>query len=421
MTDLDPERALLGTILHRPKTLRDIDGIEAADFAQPRHAALWDLVQWMDSQRITPEPVAVAQHLHRINLPGVDALWIADLATDAPSWQPPHIYARLIRDNATRRRLIAAGTRIVQLAEAGEDPQEVQEMARAEVDAASRTVADIDYVGATFDATLEAWESPAPPSIPTPWPDLNRLIGGWRPGAMYVIGARPSVGKSIMGLQAARGLAEHGPTAFHSLEMPAQEIHTRLAAMESGVSMQKMDTRTLDEGDWSRIARVIPTIKGMPLAVDDRGSVRVVDIRSVARTLSRRGPLAGIVVDFLQLMTPARGDRRPRHEQVGDWSRSMKLLAKDFDIPVIVLSQLNRAVTERADARPMMSDLKASGDIEQDADVILLLHTTDEHPEDLHVLVAKNRQGQRGPVQLVRRGHVARVDSAGWSPSDQAG
>lgn len=419
MSTLDPERALLGIVLDRPKLLTDIEGLEAADFAQPRYGALWDLMQWMDAHRIAPEPVAVAQHLSRIDLPGVDAAWIHELYRDAP-FQPPHVYASAVRENATLRRLEAAGTRIAQMARTGGDSQEIHEQARQEVDAASRATADVTLVGDEIDQTLETWESEAPTAIATPWPDLDYLIQGWRPGGLYIIGARPAVGKSLMGLQAALGLTKHGYVAFHSLEMPRTEVHTRVIAQLANVPMVRMDKRQLTEGDWSKIVNARATLADTRLAIDDRGAVRVVDIRSHARTLARRGPLAGIVIDYLQLMTSSRGDRRPRHEQVADWSRQLKLLAKELNVPVIALSQLNRASEGRQDRRPTMADLRESGALEQDSDVIVLLHVEDDHPEDLHAIVAKNRQGVTSAFTLERRGDVARLDPARWNPARAA-
>src|SRR5690606_30558268 len=136
------------------------------------------------------------------------------------------------------------------------------------------------------------------------------------------------------------------------------------------------------------------------------------------RTLARRGPLAGIVVDYLQLMSGARGDRRPRHEQVAEWSRQLKILAKEMSCPVIALSQLNRESEARNDRRPMMSDLRESGAVEQDSDVILLLHVDEDNdPSRMTVLVAKNRQGQTGVVELTRRGEHARLDPYRWTPT----
>lgn len=414
------ERALVGSVLHKPKTLPDLE-VQPDDFADPRLGALWHLMQTLDGERIPPDAVTVGANLHRATMRGVDHGLLTDLITSAPLAPVIGVYARQVAQDATLRRLIEAGTRVAQLARSGGDPQEITEQARAEVDAASRATASIRLIGEEIDETITALAETAPQAMPTPWADLNYLIGGWRPGGLYVIGARPAKGKSIMGLQAAVDLAQHGAVAFHSLEMPREEVHTRVLAQLSGVSMTRMERRQLTDNDWDRISAARAKVAEMNLAIDERGGVRPIDVRSHARTLARRGPLAGIVVDYLQLMSAGRGDRRPRHELVAEWSRQLKLLAKEMHVPVFAISQLNRESEGRTDKRPTMADLRESGAIEQDADVICLLHVDDDaDPSLMHVLVAKNRQGQTGVLQLTRRGELARLDPQKWRPSGVA-
>ncbi|MBK5248125.1 MAG: AAA family ATPase [Actinomycetales bacterium] len=421
MLDLDPERALLGVALATARFPDDLD-VAPEDFANPRHEALWSLLTWLDSQRMPTDPVTVMRHLARVTLPGVDGAWLADLVTGAPIRSLARHYGALVTEKATLRRLIAAGERIVQLAKAGENSQEVAEMARKEVDASSRAIASVSMINDEIDMTLTAFEEAAPIAIPTPWQELNYLIQGWRPGALYVIGARPGIGKSLMALQAAIGLAKCGYVAFHSLEMPRLEVHTRIIAQLASVPQSRMDDRHLSTDDWRRIAGARAAFADLHLAIDDRSSIRPLDIRSHARTLARRGPLVGIAVDYLQLMAGERGERRPRHEQVADWSRSLKILAKEMNVPVIAVSQLNRQVEGRQDKRPTMSDLRESGSLEQDADVVLLLHVDEENdPSTMHVLVAKNRQGSTGTLKLTRKGEIARLDAPSWAPSRAAG
>lgn len=415
--DLDPERAVIGIVLDGPAKIRAIEDLDPDDFAQPRLGALWALMLGLDQRNIAPEPVAVAAHLADATIK-LDPALVHELLHDAPIAQPPHMYARRVRERAILRRLDSAAVRIHQIATADGDPDEAVELARAEVDAASRaTASTITLVDQEIDATLVALESEVPPAVPTPWPDLNYVIGGWRPGALYVIGARPGVGKSLLGLQAAIALAETGHVAFHSLEMPTREVHTRLLAQMADVPMVRMEKRQLNDRDWKHLVDARARLADINLAVDDRGSVRVVDIRSAARTLARRGPLAGIVVDYLQLMSSYRGDKRNRQEQVAEWSRQLKLLAKELDCPVLALSQLNRGPEQRADKRPTMADLRESGAIEQDADVILLLHVDeDADPSEMHVIVEKNRQGPKSSLRLTRRGEVARLDPWKFRP-----
>lgn len=418
MTVPDVERALVGAVLVRPKAIGDVE-VRPDDFADPRLGALWGLMLALDSEGTPPGAVAVGANLHRLEVRGVDAVYLADLINGAELAPTIPLYERKVVEGAVFRRLVAAGQRIVQLGTAAEgDPLELQETARAEVDAASRATATIRLIGEEIDDTITALAEQPNPAMSTPWPDLDYLIGGWRPGGFYVVGARPGKGKSILGLQAAIGLTEHGMVAFHSLEMPRAEVHNRAIAQIAGVSLTRLEQRALTDNDWDRVSAARGRFAAMPLAIDDRSAVRPVDIRSHARTLARRGKVAGIVVDYLQLMTPARGDRRPRHEQVAEWSRQLKILAKEMECPVIALSQLNRESEARQDRRPLMSDLRESGAVEQDSDVILLLHVDeDEDPSVMHVLVAKNRQGQTGALRLNRRGDVARLDPYKWRPS----
>lgn len=417
VTNLDAERALVGAILNRPKAIGDVE-VPPEDFADPRLEALWGLMLTLDSEGTPPGAVAVGANLHRLTVRGVTHDYVLDLLHGAELAPTIGAYAKKVADDAVNRRIEAACTRGLQLVREGADPQETAEILRGEVDSAHRATASIRLVGEVIDETITALAEEPNPAVPTPWSDLNYLIGGWRPGGLYVVGARPGKGKSILGLQAAAHLAEAGLVAFHSLEMPRTEVDIRLLAQTAKVSLSRLERRELTENDWDRIARARGAIASLRLAIDDRSAIRPIDIRSHARTLARRGPLVGIVVDYLQLMSPARGDRRPRHEQVAEWSRQLKILAKEMSCPVIALSQLNRESEGRTDRRPMLSDLRESGAVEQDADVVLLLHVDeDKDPSALDAIVAKNRQGQTGVVQLTRRGDIARLDAREWRPS----
>lgn len=418
---LDPERALIGAVLVQPKLIREVEDVDAADFRDPRLEALWGLMLWLDQNRMAPEPVTVFDNLHRIDIP-IDPILIHEIHGSAPVGALVRVYGNQVVNGAILRRLNSAGVRIAQLTEDGQgDARELQEEARAQIDQASRHIAEVHTVSETIDATIDDLEAPTSTSIPTPWPDLNYLIRGWRPGALYVIGARPAVGKSIMGMQAAASLSRHGWVSLHSLEMPRDELNKRLLAALGDVALSRMDDKTLTPRDWEHIAKARADIATLRLSIDDRSSVRVLDIRSYARTLARRGDLAGIVVDYLQLMSASHGDRRQRWELVGEWSRQLKILAKELAIPVIVLSQLNREVAGRADKRPTMTDLKESGSIEQDADVILLLHVDEEKdPSVMDVGIAKNRHGRTGRITLERRGDIARLDPQRWTPGKAA-
>jgi len=423
IADDDAERYVLGSMLHGRRVLDDPDTIlDPADFNSPRHEIIAAAVLAMHARGVGVDPVTVAAELTRTGdlARAGGALAISDLYAAPVTPVNAAYYARIVRDKATLRRLEAACTRGVQLARTGEgDPADVVEMVRGEVDAvAHQDMATVTMISDEIDEYIEGLEAETAPGIPTPWPDLNFLIGGWRPGRLYVVGSRPSVGKTIMGLQAAIGMARHGRAAFYSLEMPRDEIRHRIVAQIAGVQIDDLERpgRHLSEEQWARISRARGVLTDLPLAIDDRAVLRPVDIRAHARTLSRRGPLAGLVVDYLQLMSGQRGDQRKRYEQVGEWSRSLKLLAKELDVPVIVLSQLNREIEHRSNPEPTLADLRESGSIEQDADVVILLHPVSpdgDGPDmdDVRAGVAKNRQGRTGVFTLVRRGELARFDS----------
>ncbi|RHA38705.1 replicative DNA helicase [Cellulomonas rhizosphaerae] len=417
----EAEKHILGSLLNRPALVSDVvEIVQPADMYAPRHEVIYRSIITMDARGLAIDPLTVGEYLTGTGelAAAGGALYLADLYATPPATSNAPYYARIVAEHATRRRLHAAGTRIVQLSASGEgDVAEIVEQSRAEVDAVSATAAaTVTYVGDTIDDTLDALEQPSP-ATPTPWTDLNDIIGGWRPGALYVVGARPGIGKTIVGIEAAIGLAERGHVAFSSLEMPRDELMHRILAHQALVPINRMDSRTLTDDDWRKIAGVRAAIGAMTVAIDDRGAVTTTDVRAHARTVSRRGPLVAVIVDYLQLMASPRGERRPRHEVVADYSRQLKLLAKELACPVIALSQLNRASENRQDKRPSLADLRESGAVEQDADVVLLLHEHEEDDTAIDVLIAKNRHGARGSVELTRRGWFSRMDTAQWSPT----
>lgn len=422
--DYDPEAALLTAVLHRPKNLDELDAIpQPADFAGVNNRALWQLVTRMHDrgEAVTVTTIGANLHTVRDQAPALNLEYVADLYTNAAVTPGlANRYARLTINAAGLRRIVAAGQRAIQLASAGGDAQEIQEIIRGEVDTATREVAEALFLGETIDDTLEALDRPSRATA-TPWPELNRLIKGWRPGALYTVGARPGVGKTIMGVQAALGLSRHGSVSFVSLEMPERELHARVIAQTAEVALGRLDgtgedATPLDDRDWQRIATQRPSWAEMPLAILDKSGTTVTDIKSHARSVARRKPLAAVVVDYLQLLEPTRDQAsRPRYEIVSGFSRALKLLAKELDVPVIALAQLNRESVK--DKRPpTLADLRDSGAIEQDSDVVMLMHQPDEMGQDIDVMVAKNRHGVRGVAELTRRGEFSRLEARTWMP-----
>lgn len=419
----DAERHVLGSLMHNRRAIDEVAAIlEPADLYAPKHEVIYAAILAMHAAGDAVDPVTLASRLARdgsIDQAG-GHVYLADLYATPPTTSNVAYYARIVSEQAVRRRLHAAGTRIVQLSGSGEgDIADIAELARAELDAARRATATTSWVADKIDASIDALEQPAT-FHPTPWAGVNEHLSGWRPGALYVIAARPGVGKSIAGLDAAINLCERGPVALSSVEMPEREMHFRLIANRAGVPISRLDRRELTPADWERIARHRAEIGALPISIDDRGHATITDVQSHARTVARRAPIGGVIVDYLQLLSAPRGERRPRHEVVAEFSRSLKVLAKELDCPVIALAQLNRKSADRADKRPELTDLRESGALEQDADVVLLLHENEDET-DIDVLVAKNRHGPRGSVKLVRRGWYSRLDDPSWSPTRSVG
>jgi replicative DNA helicase len=234
--------------------------------------------------------------------------------------------------------------------------------------------------------------------LPTGLPPLDDLTGGLPAGELVVVAARPSIGKTSVALTFAGHSAREGRTVlFTSLEMSRRALATRMLCSESGVDGQLVRTGRLGNEDVERLSEVRTRLLHLPLAVDDCPEQSVLRIAANARRLKRQGKLDLVVVDYLQLVAPG-GRQEPRHEQVAEISRRLKALAKELEVPVLALSQLNRECESRPDGRPKLADLRESGQIEADADQVLLLHRPKGHEDQLEVIVAKNRNGPTGEV-----------------------
>jgi replicative DNA helicase len=236
--------------------------------------------------------------------------------------------------------------------------------------------------------------------VPTGFRDLDALTNGLHPGQLVVIAGRPGLGKSTLGMDFMRSASvKHGQASvLFSLEMGKSEITMRLLSAESRVQLQSMRNGQMSDNDWNKVARRMGEVAGAPLFIDDSPNLTMMEIRAKSRRLKQRHDLKLVVVDYLQLMTSPRRVES-RQQEVAEMSRSLKLLAKELNVPVIAISQLNRGAEQRADKRPQLSDLRESGAIEQDADIVILLHREDfydkESPRagEADLIVAKNRNG----------------------------
>lgn len=422
--DLDAERSALGAMLLDSERVWDVfDVAPPADFYDPSHQVIAEAVRRLVLRGEGTDPVLVEAEIAAAGDKLASSLGPAYLygLTDVGRTANAGYYARLIADHAVRRRLAVAASRVAVLAgDLTVSPDVQVEAARAELDAvASGRVAKVQTVGSSLDDMFAALSEP-PVYTATPWGSINHLIGGLRPRAMYVVGARPASGKSIMAMNLATALADEGNVAVVSLEMGEEELQKRLVAQLGRVHMSALMNNALQDDDWNRASSARAKIMRMPLFVNDRPGQTVTQIRAFVRSVAREGPLSGVVVDYVQLVEGS-DPRKERRVVVGEISRAMKLIAKEFDCPVIVLSQLNRKSEERMNRKPALSDLRESGDLEQDADVVFLLSRDPDDESrsgEVDVIVAKNRHGTTGDVTLAWLGHYASMEDAGadWAP-----
>lgn len=411
------EYAIVGVALHEPSVMDEVD-LSPHDFDNLGLGAIYALIGEMMSEGEHVDAATVAARIPALQaqgIRGISGVDVADLYTDAPSRFEAHRYAEIIRTRAVRRRLLAAGEQMAQMARMEGDVAEIVENARALVDASSRAVTHEWSMGDSFDEFMGQIGQEAV-MYPTMWPRLNKVIGGYRPGELHIVGARPGVGKSIFGIQAAIDLAEHGHVIMHSLEMPTKQVLTRLAA-----NIARVDTRRLDGSggemrpeDWAMIRQHAHTVRSMPLSIDDRSGVTVNQIRSHVRTKARNEKVSGLIVDYLGLLDGARPGMST-YERVSENTRMLKSIAKEFDIPVIVQAQLNRQVAQRSSPIPDLTDLRDSGEIEQHGGLIWFLYESEE--EGYGLFVAKNRHGPNHiRVPLVRRGEFSRLENIADEP-----
>jgi replicative DNA helicase len=354
--------------------------------------------------------------------------YLLDVVNTVPLAGHEGQYADSVRRKSMLRRLILASTHIAAMGyEAPDDINEVVEAAEKEifdvtnerVETTFKPIADLLEVGwRKLEELYERQEHVT--GIETGWQDLDKVLAGLHRGDLIIVAARPSVGKTAFALNLAVNAARKGAAVgVFSLEMSAEQLVMRILSSESRVDGQKLRTGRLSDADWDPLMSAITRLDTCDLRVDDTAALSIMELRAKARRIFRGEKPGLLIVDYLQLMQPANKRSENRQVEIAEISRGLKILAKELDIPVVALSQLSRAVEQRADKRPMLSDLRESGAIEQDADVVMFIHRDtykrDEPAEDVRgggqshvpakgiaeIIVAKHRNGPTDTVQLV--------------------
>jgi len=413
----EAETAVLGALLLSPDLAATevLDILDRADFYQPNHQQVYEAITDLYAQNQPIDAVTVSNRLRTLGV--FDRVggtsYLVGLLDDVPTASNVDYYARIVRDHALRRALGIAALEIRR--EAADQTAEVA----AVLDHAEQRVYEIGSrqagsrarrVGPLLTDAIEAFEHAERSGLSglrLGFADLDRKLGGVAAGNLVILAARPSVGKSALALGVAQRVAAHGAAvAFFSLEMSQRELVQRLVCATARVDSERAKLGELADKDWHKLTQAAEKLHELPLYVEDTAGMTVTELRAKARRVARdAGGLGLIIIDYLQLMT-GRGDNR--EQEIASISRGLKALAQDLDVPVLALSQLNRAVEVRENKRPRLADLRESGSLEQDADIVMLLYrdeyysptTTTDAAGKAELNIAKHRTGGTGVVSL---------------------
>lgn len=420
--DIGAEQCALGGMLLAKRAIMDVEDIlRGPDFYRPAHGVIYDVILDMYGRGEPVDPITLADELDRrgeLARVGQRA-YMHDLISAVPTAAHAGYYARIILEKARFRRLIEVGTRIVQIGYGGGDADEATERAHRELELATELsrVEPLQSSGELLTTVLDQLDKALDPGLTTGWRDLDDVYR-LRGSKSIVVAARTGVGKSNMALN----LAEHigttllEPCLYISLEMPAEELMMRRIAARARVDLTRLMQHTLEDEDWKRIGKVSGEITESRLVIDDQPLVGLAQVKSRIRAMTRLGNKPRVViVDLLSLMQePVRTENR--RVAIDALARGLKLIAREFGICVVSLVQINRGPEGRTDKRPLLSDLKESGGLEEHADDVIILHRDDYYETDgcarageIDVIIAKHRNGPRFTVTLANQAHYARM------------
>ena len=416
--NLEAEQSVLGALLiDRDAIIRIASFLRPADFYRAAHVYVFEAVLSLYNRREPADLVTLVDELtrhDRLDAVGGES-YLVELLAATPTSVHVEYYARIVARTAVRRRLIDAGGEIVRIGY--DDSEEIEEA----LDRAERQLFDVsqrrserdfrsmrEILEEYFDRldTLHQHKGTVV-GVPTGFADLDKLTGGLQKSDLIIIAARPSVGKSALGLGMAYNAAVHHQRTIglFVLEMSAEQIVQRILSMETGVDSHRLRLGLIDDSEWNSVVRAFGRLSEAPIFVDDTASVTLMDVRSKARRLHAEFGLDLIIIDYLQLMTGGRRSEN-RVQEISEISRGLKGLARELDVPVVALAQLSRAVESRQSHVPMLSDLRESGSIEQDADVVMFIYREEIYDPDTDrkgitdLIVSKHRNGPVGTVHL---------------------
>ncbi|MEI9966892.1 MAG: replicative DNA helicase [Candidatus Moraniibacteriota bacterium] len=421
--NLEAEASVLGSLmLDKDAIIRVADIVKVGDFYKDSHNAIYETMLALYEEREPIDVLSLANRLEERNeLERVGgSAYLASLVNSVPSATNVAHYAKVVQKKSLLRRLIAAASEIVEMGyDESEDVQKVLDEAEQKLFSISQKYLKQDFVPiksileTAFNRIDELHKGDhAFRGVPTNFPDLDNLLAGLQKSDLIILAARPSVGKTTLALDIARQIGIHSkvPVGIFSLEMGSDQLVDRMIAAQAQVDLWRLRTGKLStegpDNDFERISDAMGILAQAPIFIDDSGSLNIMEMRTMARRLQAEHHLGLIIVDYLQLMEGRSRSGDNRVQEISEISRGLKQLARELDIPVIALSQLSRAVESRPDQIPKLSDLRESGSIEQDADVVMFLYREDRVKPDTpnkniaDIIVAKHRNGPVGKIQL---------------------
>lgn len=418
--NIEAEQAVLGAILLDSDAIVTAqEKIRAHDFYRSSHRLIFEAMVELAEEQEPIDLVTLTSLLRdKKQLEEVGGVqYLTELAHAVPTAANVDYYAQIIEEKSMLRRLIRTATEIVTEGFASEDSvgelisdAEKRIMEIANQRSTSGFIAIRDVLMEVFERVESLYNQKGTiTGIPSGFADLDRMTSGFQRSDLIIVAARPSVGKTAFALNIAQNVSVRAKetVAIFSLEMSAAQLVQRILCAEANVDATRMRTGHLESEDWEKLTMAIGTLSDAQIYIDDSPAITVADIRAKCRRLKRERGLGMVLIDYLQLIHGRGKPGENRQQEVSDISRTLKQIARELDVPVIALSQLSRGVEQRQDKRPMMSDLRESGSIEQDADIVSFLYRDDyydkesEKPNIIEIIIAKQRNGPVGTVELV--------------------
>jgi replicative DNA helicase len=424
--NLVAEQSVIGSLLiDKNAMVRAIEILRPDSFYRDAHRFIFEAILELFDRGEPVDLVTTTETLRKAGkLEAVGgSVYVADLINSVPTAANLEYYAKIVEEKATLRRLIDAGTRIVSSSfEAVENVDQILDRAEKSIFeiALKRTREGFHRLDEVLKSVLDKIDrlygkKENITGIPTGFTDLDNLTAGFQNSDLIIVAARPSVGKTALALNIAQNAAlRHKiPVAIFSMEMSKDQLAQRMLCSEAEIDALRLKTASLPDAGWKRLTRALSKLSEAPIYVDDTAAITVTEIRAKCRRLKIEKGLGLVVIDYLQLMS-GRGRVENRVQEISEITRSLKTLARELDIPVVSLSQLSRAVMQRQDRTPMLSDLRESGEIEQTADVVIFIHRDDYYnPQSekgnlAEIIISKQRNGPIGTVELVFRKDIAK-------------